>query len=172
MPETNQVEPFRYHLQPGYIFTTSDPSLVTAVVGTCVAVCLWDRRRKFGGVNHFLFPRAPRRGKTTAHYGNVAVPALIRMMIRQGSRLEDIEAQIFGGGCRDLSDRNNIGRQNVKVARRILKKKGIPVLSEDVGGVMGRRVVFHTRTNETIIMKTRKIRGGDWHPYRTRALAN
>ena len=50
MPETNQVEPYRYHLQPGYIFTSPEPALVTAVVGTCVAVCLYDRRLKYGGM--------------------------------------------------------------------------------------------------------------------------
>ena len=132
------------------------------------AVCLFDRRLKYGGMNHFFFPKVSRRGKTTAQYGNVALIALIRIMIQEGSRLEDIEAQIFGGGRRFQGDRPDVGRQNVKLARKILKKKGIPVVSEDVGGIMGRRILFHTRTNETMVMKTKKIRRGDWAPFRQR----
>jgi chemotaxis protein CheD len=54
------------------------------------------------------------------------------------------------------------------MAKKILKKKGIPVVSEDVGGIKGRRLVYHTRTNEAIIMKTHRLRRGDYYPYRER----
>lgn len=168
MPSSKELEPFTYHLQPGYIFSSSDPALVSTIVGTCVAVCLHDRRLKTGGMNHYLYPKTPRRAKTTGRFGNVALPALLKMMVSQGSRLEDMEAQIFGGGSRLLNDPSSLGRKNVKLARKFLKKKGIPIVSEDVGGVKGRRVVFHTRTNEAIVMKTHRIRRGDWAPYRER----
>lgn len=162
------VEVYKYHLQPGYIYTSTDATVVSAVVGSCVAVCLYDRRNQVGGMNHFLFPRTGRRDRTTAQFGNVAVPALIRMMIRQGSRIEDMEAQIYGGGHRPADHFPDVGRRNVKVARKILKRRGIPVVTEDVGGSKGRRIVYHTATNETIVMKTDKIRRGDWYPYRPR----
>jgi len=167
MPETHEMEVCRYHLQPGYILTTPDPTVITTVVGSCVAVCLFDRRHKTGGMNHFLYPKPGRRERTTPCFGSVALIALIRMMMAQGSRLQDMEAQIFGGGRRphDLAD---MGGRNVRLARNLLRKKGIPVVSEDVGGCLGRRVVFHTATNEAIVMKTRKIRQGDFYPYRYR----
>jgi chemotaxis protein CheD len=170
MPAQNEIEIYKYHLQPGYIFVSLDPALITTVLGACVAVCLHDRRLKTGGMNHYFFPKTGRRTKTTPQYGNVAIPALIKMMVSQGSRVEDMEAQIFGGGMRTLSDLSSVGRQNVKMARKILKKRGIPVVSEDVGGTKGRRVLFHTRTNEAIVMKTHRIRRGDYHPYRARIM--
>jgi chemotaxis protein CheD len=172
MPGSHEVEAFKYHLQPGFIFVSMDPALVSTVIGTCVAVCLHDRRLKSGGMNHYFFPKAGRRQKTTPKFGNVAIMALIRMMVRNGSRLEDLEAQIFGGGSRSMTDGSSMGRKNVNMARKILKKRGIPIVSEDVGGVKGRRVVFHTRTNEAIVMKTHRIRRGDWHPYRDRLATN
>ncbi len=168
MPGQNEIEAYKYHLQPGYIFVSLDPALISTVLGACVTVCLHDRRLKTGGMNHYFFPKTGRRAKTTPQYGNVAIPALIRMMVSQGSRVEDMEAQIFGGGMRALSDQSSMGRQNVKMARKILKKRGIPIVSEDVGGTKGRRVLFHTRTNEAIVMKTHRIRRGDYHPYRGR----
>ncbi len=164
----NEVEVYKYHLQPGYIYTSEEPTVVSAVVGSCVAVCLYDRRKSFGGMNHYLLPRAGRGARTTAQFGDVATPVLIRMMLKHGCRIEDMEAQVYGGGSRFAHDRSGVGRQNVKVARKILKKNGIPVVSEDVGGNKGRRIIFHTMTNETIVMKTDKIRRGDWYPYRFR----
>lgn len=162
------VEPFRYHLLPGYIFASPEPALVSTVVGACVAVCLWDRRLKIGAMNHFLHPKLARRNEPTPRYGNVSLPAMIRLMVRQGCRREDMEAQIFGGGRRSMHDVSDVGKRNVKMARKILKKNGIQIVSEDVGGIKGRRVLFHTFTSEAIVMKTDKIRRGDWAPYRYR----
>lgn len=143
--------------------------MVSAVVGSCVAVCIHDRRLKTGGMNQFLYPR-PRwfkKSRPTPTYGNVAVLGLIKLMTSQGSRLQDLEAQIYGGG--GLFDAQaDIGRKNVKTARKYLKRYGIPVISEDVGGNKGRRLIFHTGTNEVLVMKTHRIRRGDYHPYRKR----
>jgi chemotaxis protein CheD len=168
MAGMNEIEVFRYHLQPGYIFSSLEPALISTVVGSCVAVCLFDRRLQFGGMNHFLYSKVPWRGKTTAQYGDVALPALIRIMTHQGSRVQDLEAQLFGGAARSLDDHWDMGLKNVKVARKILKKNGIPIVSEDVGGVKGRRLIYHTRTNETVVMKTHRLRRGDYYPYRFR----
>ncbi len=171
MSTHNAIEVYRYHLEPGGIFALGEPAMVSAVLGTCVAVCLHDRRLKIGGMNHFLYPK-PKMfgGRATVEYANVAIPALIRMMRKQGSRLEDIEAQIFGGGgAPGLSDSSSLGDRNVKMARKLLKKNGIKVVSEDVGGLKGRRLIFHTGTNEALVMKTHRIRRGDYYPYRQRA---
>jgi chemotaxis protein CheD len=141
--------------------------MISAVLGTCVAVCLHDRRLKIGGMNHFLYPKSGFFGSSSNEYGDVAIPALIDKLRRMGSRPQDLEAQIFGGGTVVL-DRDATGDKNVKIARKILKKNGISVVSEDVGGYKGRRLIFHTGTNETLVMKTHRIRRGDYFPYRER----
>lgn len=169
MTANNAIEVYRYHLEAGDIFAVAQPAMVSAVLGTCVAVCLHDRRLKIGGMNHFLYPKPSMFSQPTAQHGVVSIPALIQMMVKQGSRLQDIEAQIFGGGetVGAISD-GHIGTKNVKIARKILKKNGIKVVSEDVGGLKGRRLIFHTGTNEALIMKTHRIRRGDYYPYRQR----
>lgn len=171
MSTQNAIEVYRYHLEPGGIFALGEPAMVSAVLGTCVAVCLHDRRLKIGGMNHFLYPKPSLfGGRATVEYANVAIPALIKMMQKQGSRLRDIEAQIFGGGgAPGHSDSSGIGDKNIKMARKLLKKSGIRVVSEDVGGLKGRRLIFHTGTNEALVMKTHRIRKGDYYPYRQRA---
>jgi chemotaxis protein CheD len=168
MTTTRAVEVYRYHLAPGNSFTCGGQAMISAVLGTCVAVCLHDRRLKIGGMNHFLYPKSGFFGSPSSDYGDVAIPQLINKLRRMGSRVEDLEAQIIGGanipGARDQST----GGKNVNIARKILKKNGIPVVSEDVGGFKGRRLIFHTGTNETLVMKTHRIRRGDYFPYRQR----
>ncbi|MBW2622806.1 MAG: chemotaxis protein CheD, partial [Deltaproteobacteria bacterium] len=142
--------------------------LISTVLGSCVAVCIFDRLRKWGGMSHFLFPKAGRKGRPTPQYGNLAIPVLIRLLRKQGSQVENLEAQIFGGGKQSLEDSSSIGWRNVKIARKILKNYDVPLVSEDIGGVKGRRILYHTVTNEAIVMRTAKIRQGDWFPYHER----
>lgn len=168
MPNNRAVEVYRYHITPGQIFTCAEQAMVSAVLGTCVAVCLHDRRLKIGGMNHFLYPKSGFFGSASNDYGDVAIPALINKLRRQGSRVEDLEAQIFGGGEIQGDKWGSTGGKNVKIARKILKKNGIRIVSEDVGGLKGRRLIFHTGTNEALIMKTHRIRRGDYYPYRLR----
>jgi chemotaxis protein CheD len=142
--------------------------MVSAVLGTCVAVCLHDRRLKIGGMNHYQYPKTGFFEHGSNDFGDVAIPALIQKLRRLGSRVEDLEAQIFGGGDMPGQRDSKTGQKNVKIARKILKKNGINVVSEDVGGFKGRRLIFHTGTNEALVMKTHRIRRGDYYPYRQR----
>jgi chemotaxis protein CheD len=168
MTSNSAVEVYRYHLTPGNLFTCGDQAMVSAVLGTCVAVCLHDRRLKIGGMNHFQLPKSGLFGSPSNEYGDVAIPALINKLCRLGSRKEDLEAQIFGGGEIPGKRWGSTGGKNVKIARKILKKNGITIVSEDVGGSKGRRLIFHTGTNEALVMKTHRIRRGDYYPYRQR----
>ncbi|MDR1676906.1 MAG: chemotaxis protein CheD [Deltaproteobacteria bacterium] len=168
MSTNSAVEVYRYHLTPGQIFTCAEQAMVSAVLGTCVAVCLHDRRLKIGGMNHFLYPKSGFFGSVSNDYGDVAITSLINKLRRQGSRVEDLEAQIFGGGEIQGDKWGSTGGKNVKIARKILKKNGIRIVSEDVGGLKGRRLIYHTGTNEALVMKTHRIRRGDYFPYRLR----
>ena len=116
-------------------------------------------------MNHFQLPYIREKHRTTARYGNVATTALINMMINDGSQREDLEAQIFGGAHDPEVSRENIGQDNIRVAREVLAKKQICVVSEDVGGNKGRKIVYHTNTNEIAILKVAKLRKKDWYPY-------
>lgn len=144
------------------MYATTEGVLIRTVVGSCVAVSLWDRKRKWGGMNHFLYPEVDEGERRTAQFGDVAVPGLVAMMRDLGCRLEDLTAQVFGGATRMESGGHTLGGQNTDLARRELAGKGIPVVSEDVGGVMGRKLLFDTRTGEVAVLKVHRLRDGDW----------
>ncbi|MBN2232193.1 MAG: chemotaxis protein CheD [Deltaproteobacteria bacterium] len=151
-----------YFLKPGYIFFTARPRVVYTVLGSCVAVTLWDGRQRCCVINHFLYPVKTTGVAPTAKYGRVALFASLKMMLEHGSRPADLNAQVFGGG--DIGDAG-VGRDNVRIARDFLAEHGIRVSSEDVGGSLGRKVVYYSDTNEAVVLKVEKIRRSDWFPY-------
>ena len=146
------------------------PTLISAVVGSCVAVCLWDRKREYGGMSLFLYPQTRDSGQATTRFGNVATRTLIRLFLEEGSLKKFLEAQVFGGAHPNdgTSEAMQIGRQNILIARQILMKSGIPITSEDVGGVRGRKLVYNTLTNEVVSLRVERLRESDWYPYKGR----
>ncbi len=154
-----------YLLKPGYIYLPSQPVAISTVLGSSVSVTLWDRGRPRGGMNHFLYPFLEQGQKATARFGDVAVMTLVRMMLRDGSPRENLEAQIFGGAYNPRVSTRDLGRENVAWARRILRKEGIRVVSEDVGGQLGRKVIYKTDSCEMVVLKVDRLRDSDWFPY-------
>lgn len=154
-----------YFLRPGYIFIPDQHQSISAVIGSGVSVCIYDRENRIGGMNLFLFPQAENKKNATAMYGDAATAALIRMMIDSGSRKEHLESQIFGGAFNPDRMDTDIGETNIEVARKILTKYHIPVSSEDIGGKKGRKVVFNTGINEVAVLKVDSLRDEDWFPY-------
>ncbi|MBU1342901.1 MAG: chemotaxis protein CheD [Proteobacteria bacterium] len=156
-----------YLLQPGYIFVPDQPVSISTVIGTGVCICIYDNKKQMGGMNHFQFPYMAKKGKTTAVYGNVATIALIKIMLARDSEKHHLEAQIFGGACNPKKTGSGIGRENIEIARNTLLKYKIPILSEDVGGEKGRKVVFNTSTNDVAVLKVESLRHVDWYPYQS-----
>jgi chemotaxis protein CheD len=154
-----------YFLMPGYIFAPDVPTVISSVLGSSVSICLFDRKRNMGGMNHFLVPLAQRAQNLTPRFGNVATLALIRLMIQAGPKKGHLEAQILGGAYDPERCSKDVGAENVRVARRVLMREGVRVVSEDTGGEKGRKIVFNTGTNEVAVLKVERVRKGDWYPY-------
>ncbi|MFB3924433.1 MAG: chemotaxis protein CheD [Syntrophales bacterium] len=166
--QDKEIQLFEYFLKPGHIFMSREPALISLVLGSCVAVSIWDCREQYGGMAHYLYPYIGQQELATAKYGNVAVGYLARLFLEEGAERENIRAQIFGGASIE-EEGQSISEENIAVARRILKQMQIRIVSEDVGGDLGRKLVYNTRTNEAIVYKAQQLRKGDWYPYRNEA---
>jgi len=142
------------YLLPGQLFASSEPSTVTTILGSCVAVCVWDPVLKIGGVNHYLLPYWVGNGHSSGRFGNVAIKLLIDKLLAFGSKKRNLQAKLFGGACvleamRDRED--HLGMKNIRVARKLLEEEGIPVISDDVGGSHGRKLIFHTDAGSALV---------------------
>ncbi len=137
-------------LYPAALYANTHPTQVVTILGSCVAVCLWDPVTKTGGINHFMLPLWNGQGLASPRYGDIAIEKLIEQMIENGSLHRNLKAKIFGGGevLELKSSTFNIGRRNIEIAENLLAEHNIPIISKSVGGKFGRKIMFQTETGE------------------------
>jgi chemotaxis protein CheD len=143
-----------HYLHPSRFFVASRPHSVTTILGSCVAVCLWDPARKVGGINHYLLPEGPGASERPARFGTHATGLLIKELLALGCNRRNLRAKIFGGACvlgTARQDASHLGLRNIDVARLVLKEEGIPIVVEDVGGDRGRKLMFQTDDGDTMV---------------------
>ncbi len=147
-----------HYLFPGTIFAHREQHLVTTVLGSCVAVCIWHPAAGVGGINHYLLPLWNGEGLPTPKYGNIAITRLIEKVRRIAGNGELI-AKVFGGAS--MWSRTEgalaVGERNVELAFRMLEEERIRVVSQDVWGEMGRKVIFDTQSGSVLLRRNPNV---------------
>ncbi len=148
-------DPPKHFLFPGTLYTDRRECLITTVLGSCVSVCLWDKVYGGGGMNHFMLPLWNADGLATPKYGSIAMTRLLERMLGLGCNQGHLVAKVFGGA--NINGSGNeaflIGDRNASLALQTLEEWGIPVLSSDLGGRLGRKVIMNTLTGEVLVSK-------------------
>jgi chemotaxis protein CheD len=147
-------------LMQGDVHCSADPKVLATVLGSCVAVCLWDKVRGIGGMNHFVLPVA-HPGDRSTRYGDVAIDELEAGLSRLGSRIADLQAKVFGGAAvLPFGGGQTFGSNNVQLALERLRRDRIRIAAQRTGGVRGQQVRFHTFTGEAFVRYLRPgVRG-------------
>lgn len=146
------------YLAPGQWTVHCEDVNVKTIVGSCVAVCLWDPGRRVGGVNHYLLA-TPRAGDSAdARYGTIAMAGLIDAVCRAGGAPAALQAAVVGGGHPlHLTQVLAVGNDNVALALEVLATRQIRVVRQETGGTRGRKLLFNPYTGELIV---RRLQGG------------
>jgi chemotaxis protein CheD len=133
------------YLHAGDLVVATTPTAVVTILGSCVAVCLWDPQAGVGGVNHYLLPFHVERERS-ARFGSVAIPRLVEEVVTAGADPRRLQAKVFGGASviGAFNKGRRLGDENARLALESLVALGIPVLEQDLGGVKGRKLVFHS----------------------------
>jgi chemotaxis protein CheD len=142
----------RYYLYPGKLFASKKPHVVDTILGSCVAVTLWDSVLNIGGINHYMLPKWNGEGKPSCKYGDVAIAELLKSMLDFGCERTNLKAKVFGGSETGISNGFfYIGQRNIELAFDLLNKEQLTVVSNSVGGHMGRKVVFYSESGEVMV---------------------
>jgi chemotaxis protein CheD len=134
-----------------------DDQLVTLGLGSCVAIMLHDRATLVGGMAHVLLPEPSlaRDASNPSKFATSAVPLLIDEIRALGGSPARLEARLVGGASMFTSLMGpgslNMGERNIRAAREALKKVGIPILAEEVGGDYGRSVRYWIGESRTVV---------------------
>jgi len=139
-----------HFLYPAALYASQEPFQINTILGSCVAVCFYDKIMQYGGMCHYMLPYWNGEGLASPKYGNIAIEKLLEKMYSFGSKKFNLVAKVFGGG-EVIDTKNpqfNIGERNIKLAWEILAEQKIEVVSSSVGGKLGRKIIFYTHTGE------------------------
>jgi two-component system chemotaxis response regulator CheB len=157
MTEINKV-----FILPGEYFISKQPHIISTLLGSCVAVCLFHPQLKFGGMNHYMLPTSPNKERS-GKYGDYAIAVLVQFMERTVGNLSGVTAIISGGAnvVSTITSGPNIGQRNIELARELMHRHGIKVIRENVGGTVGLKLHYQNWDNKlTIEQMDRKVMGG------------
>ncbi len=158
----------RIYLKPGGIFLGDRPATISTLLGSCVAVTMFVRRLEAGAICHGILPSC--RGNRSCAGGDLCVEGIryvdcsIRRMyewLRQfGVGRGEIEAKVFGGSdmfsAGEDPSRVTVGKQNIIRAFQVLDEEKLRVAASDVGGQVGRKILFSTQTGEVLLKHLQK----------------
>lgn len=144
-------------LHPGEYYATGEDIIISTVLGSCIAVALYDPTTEMGGLNHFMLPGELHSrqffAEESGRYGMYAMELLINAMLKNGARRDKLTAKVFGGGHVLSGGAGNIPESNITFAMEFLETERIPVISSDVGGTDARKVLFFASTARVLLKR-------------------
>src|SRR3954462_12002253 len=126
-------------LLPGQMFLSDNPTTVTTILGSCVAICLWSPAKGIGGMNHYLLPEGSATEANRMRYGNNANPALLQEVLSLGCVASELRAKVFGGATimASADPALSLGKRNMELALEFLRTNRIPVVEKNLSEKRG-----------------------------------
>jgi chemotaxis protein CheD len=121
-------------------------SLITYALGSCIAVTAHDPLAGVGALLHFMLPDSSLdRAKAEARpfmFVDTGLPLLLSQVCAAGAQKKRLVVRLAGGAqvIPDARGLFNIGKRNHEAVREALRRAGLPVASEAVGGTESRTV--------------------------------
>jgi chemotaxis protein CheD len=146
----------RIHI--GGVVATREPTVIKTLLGSCVAVCLFDPVTRAGGMNHFILPAAePSNGEhlDATRFGLHAMDCLVGALQKAGADRRRLVAKLFGGAhVLSVSEASEgVAQRNIRFIEEFVRDERIPVISQDLGGRVARQVHFHTDTGKAYVRR-------------------
>ncbi len=145
-----ELERLALNINPGGWTVQTDKPIAT-LLGSCVAVCLYDPKLGLAGMNHFLLPSRTRGNLNDEDIilnGDYAMEVLVNAMMAKGAQKQRMIAKAFGGGNIVSSIQMAIGERNAEFAREWLDREGITLMASDFGGPWSRKVIMDPETGD------------------------
>ena len=136
-------------------FAQNSGTLITYALGSCIGICLYDPVTKVGALVHIMLPLNMETGrKNPLKYADTGMAKHLRQMESKGASKARIVAKIAGGAKMfevSAGSIGNIGQRNIESVRMMLKREGITLLKEDVGGTIARTLLFDVATGSACV---------------------
>lgn len=141
----------------------SPDSLKTSGLGSCVAVVLYDPRKKIAAMAHVMLPWSNVSSTpvtNTGKYADTAIKSMIEALRKAGSSETHLLAKLAGGAqmfhFKSHMTTLSIGARNTEACEKTLAAYRIPIVMQDTGGSNGRTVQFFCENAEMTIKTVSK----------------
>lgn len=138
---------------------TNNPTgqMATYVLGSCVAVAIYDPEVRVGGLLHFMLPESLlNRQKALLNpffFADTGIPLLFRRAYKLGAEKDRIICKLAGAS--NVIDPDNlfdIGLRNHLAARRVLSQNNVKIHGECVGGTAGMALKMEMESGRVTVM--------------------
>jgi chemotaxis protein CheD len=148
---------------PGELYVSTHGEMISTVLGSCISVCIRDKKKGIGGMNHFMLPQNNEFSSdhwgsnpitSASRYGNWAMEYLINAILKRGGEKSNFEVKVFGGG-QMMEKMTDIGQKNILFVYQYLADEQMKIEACDVGDVYARKVLYFPDTG---CVKVRRIK--------------
>ena len=148
---------------PGELYVSTHGEMISTVLGSCISVCIRDKKKGIGGMNHFMLPQNNEFSSdswgnnpvtSASRYGNWAMEYLINAILKRGGEKSNFEVKVFGGG-QMMAKMTDIGQKNILFVYQYLADEQMKIEACDIGDVYARKVLYFPDTG---CVKVRRIK--------------
>ena len=141
----------RISLCIGEVAASQSPVVLDTLLGSCVAVCMYDPILRAGGMNYILLPKC-KAGDQSPRCGVHAMELLINELMKLGGEKKRFIAKAFGGAnVLPGMKMPPVGDENAIFVRQFLATEKIPLVAARMGGNYAVRLYFHTDTGKAYV---------------------
>jgi chemotaxis protein CheD len=168
--------PRKIHLGVGEVYIAEVPTVAWTVLGSCVTVILYAPSRKISALCHAQLPMPLEHAvdcqdgcphpcfhqasvSTNLKFVTCSIDYMLAELYSMRIARQDIACALIGGAnvITVTSAKFAIGDQNVSAAKSLLEEHAIRVRYENVGGVVGRTLTYHTATGKIRVRSSTEV---------------
>ncbi len=160
MARENEIE-----VRIGEMEIAAAPNILKALLGSCVAVILYDKVNHVGGLAHVFLPskKMARRNEDQpdSRFADTAVPKLLAGVLELGAKKQNLVAYIVGGNnvlsYKKTEGKLTIAEQNIEASVQAIQKANLFMINLGVGKDTGTKVKFHLNTGDVEVVEMKKL---------------
>jgi chemotaxis protein CheD len=158
-PDAPWIERPEVTVQVGQLYASREPCVITTVVGSCIAVGLWDPQARVGGLTQFMVPPLD-DAEEVVRFGTQAIDLLVCAMMKEGADRLRLGATVVGAARLLTIDEGDasVAQRTLRFIRDFIRRDGFALRWEDTGGDAPRRLSFETDTGKAIVRPVESTR--------------
>ena len=163
-------------LKPGEVHVTDEPLIIKTLLGSCLSFIMFNKRTKLTAISHAQLPyeyfnhkciancpvkcNSGAKDNNRSKYVSCSTQYMLQQFTTMGIKKNEIEVKLFGGAnvLGFSGEKKTVGEQNIEAAYNIIKENRLNLVSEDVGGDLGRTIYLYTDSGKVLVKKLEKTK--------------